>query len=663
MHLRPLRTRLLSGALSLVVAAAGLTFITAGAASAAALGLPAAGQTLLAVGQDSDTLSDYHTTAMAAGAPAPSVITLYTNITEGGSPAPLAGMFSPTNYGTGTMDFQRSMAEFPNAGLAVGLYLSDSSGGCGNQPLRAIIGRTDADITPALTAQYRSDIDRMITTFKGYDRNVYLRIGYEFDGPWNCYNSDFYKAAFIYIKGRIDTLGATKVATVWQTAAWPVNGSATYNYDVTNPNHLSTWYPGDQYVDYVGFSDFYNVGSVSTQWGCSSYDVNPVTAQDTVLSFARSHSKPAMIAEAAPQGYRTGAQTKSCTGSNTPLATTGQAIWDEWYAGYFDYIKANSDVIRIASYIDTNWDSQPLWQCTPGVAAGTPGCAQGNWGDSRVQANPVIEAAWITAVTSAPFASAAAVVATPVFTPVEGSYTVAQSVTIADATSGAEVHFTTDGSTPTVSSPTYTGAINVSSSVTIKAIGTLAGSTTSAVASATYAIGSTPVVATPTFSPAGGSFTTTQSVIIADANSGAAIHYTTDGTTPTTSSPTFSGPISVATTTTIKAIGTLAGSTTSPVASATFTISAATGDFTQSATQLSTGAALVSFTPTTAAAYVDIHWSVNGASQQNYRMTLASGTWTQTISGLSTGSVLTYFFTYEKNGPQYDSANFSYTQT
>jgi len=66
---------------------------------------------------------------------------------------------------------------------------------------------------------------------------------------------------------------------------------------------------------------------------------------------------------------------------------------------------------------------------------------------------------------------------------------------------------------------------------------------------------------------------------------------------------------------------------------------------------------------TTAALYVDVHYLVNGANQQNFRMANSNGTWTQTVSSLSTGNVLEYWFTYEKNGPQYDTPHFTYTQT
>ncbi len=65
---------------------------------------------------------------------------------------------------------------------------------------------------------------------------------------------------------------------------------------------------------------------------------------------------------------------------------------------------------------------------------------------------------------------ASAQTATPVISPAAGVYTSPQTVSITDATMGAVIHYTTDGSTPTVSSPTYSAPFVVSSTSTVRAI-------------------------------------------------------------------------------------------------------------------------------------------------------------------------------------------------
>jgi hypothetical protein len=154
-------------------------------------------------------------------------------------------------------------------------------------------------------------------------------------------------------------------------------------------------------------------------------------------------------------------------------------------------------------------------------------------------------------------------------------------VSISDSTSGATIYYTTNGSTPTTSSTVYSSPIPVSSgTVTIKALGAKSGDNNSSVASATYTIssGGGGTVATPTFSPGGGTYSSAQSVAISDSTSGATIYYTTNGSTPTTSSTVYSGPISVSSgTVTIEAIGAKSGDSNSSVASATYTISSGGG--------------------------------------------------------------------------------------
>jgi hypothetical protein len=158
--------------------------------------------------------------------------------------------------------------------------------------------------------------------------------------------------------------------------------------------------------------------------------------------------------------------------------------------------------------------------------------------------------------------------AKPTFSPAAGAVPFPQLVTISDATTGATVHYTTDGTTPTAGSTKYSAPISVSSAETIKAIAVAAGYTNSAVASAAYTQAQ---AAKPTFSPAAGAVTFPQSVTIADTTPGAVIHYTTNGTTPTASSTTYSKAISVTSAETIKAIAVATGYTNSAVASAAYT--------------------------------------------------------------------------------------------
>ncbi len=152
-----------------------------------------------------------------------------------------------------------------------------------------------------------------------------------------------------------------------------------------------------------------------------------------------------------------------------------------------------------------------------------------------------------------------------------------------------------------------------------------------------------PQVATPTFSPVGGTYLAAQSVALSDTTPGAAIYYTTNGSTPTAQSTFYTTPITVATTTTIKAIAVLSGWSNSVVASATYTIQLPAAPSSLTATTISVS-------------QIDLAWVDNATNETGFkieRKTGAGGTYAQiatagvnsttyTDTGLTAGA--TYFY-------------------
>ena len=148
-------------------------------------------------------------------------------------------------------------------------------------------------------------------------------------------------------------------------------------------------------------------------------------------------------------------------------------------------------------------------------------------------------------------------------TTTEGNIT---EITISFGTSDGSNAITTD--VETYEAGTWTGS---ASSVTFT-IGGTSGNRRIAGFSITYSAGGQQSVATPTFSPAAGTYYEAQNVTIACATDGATIHYTLDGTDPTTSSAVYSSPIAISQTTTVKAMAVKAGMSNSGIATATYTI-------------------------------------------------------------------------------------------
>jgi polygalacturonase len=225
--------------------------------------------------------------------------------------------------------------------------------------------------------------------------------------------------------------------------------------------------------------------------------------------------------------------------------------------------------------------------------------------------------------------TAASIVSPAVFTPSSGTYLSGQTVTLASSTSGATIRYTlTDNNATAPIAPTsstgtlYSGPITLTADTTLMAIASASGLTDSAVNTSIYTIASSDggQVAAPAFSPAGGTYTSAQTVSITSATSGASIRYTTDGSTPTeTAGTVYSGSVSISATTTLKAIAYASGFTDSSVASATYTIGSAPATLNfeaESITYAATGATASVQTDTNSSGGKWVELAATGATSQ-----------------------------------------------
>ncbi len=364
-------------------ATATTTATTTGSSAISGLFTPPAGKTMLIIGQDLASISDYVNSAQF---PTPAGVTSYISffdiLNQAGGYGALGmtptgqtpGSSIDLDWGGGPLNTNSTAVAWPNSTLQVGLNMSEYAN---SQGFLAQLGNGQKD----------AEIKQLAAFFKKISpKPVYLRIGYEFDGQWNAgyQNKTNYINAFRRIVTVLRNEGVNNVAYVWQSCASPVD-------DILEGNHedINGWYPGDAYVDWVGLSWFLLPTETPPVGGSPA---NQITLANEVVQFGRTHNKPVMIAESTPQGYNLTALNNSnvstvwdgTSGANT-VSKTATQIWSEWFTPFFDYIHANSDAIRAVSYINANWNTQGLW---------APPYSQGYWGDTRVQANATIKTNW-----------------------------------------------------------------------------------------------------------------------------------------------------------------------------------------------------------------------------------------------------------------------------
>ena len=158
--------------------------------------------------------------------------------------------------------------------------------------------------------------------------------------------------------------------------------------------------------------------------------------------------------------------------------------------------------------------------------------------------------------------------ATPKILPPPGPYYAEPTITITDATPGAKIYYTLNGTAPTAASTRYSAPFTLKGTATVNALAIAVGDQPSAVASAAFHL----VAGAPVLTPPGGTFKGTQEISITSPTPTAAIFYTTNGGTPTPSSTRYATPILVNSSETIRAVAIEGGFTSSQIVAQSYVI-------------------------------------------------------------------------------------------
>ena len=256
----------------------------------------------------------------------PGGFTMYTKLRPGDEEfgftyTGLSGLNSTDDWGDSpsNMSLQLADPDFANMALAIGFEMVNHE---------AAIAQGERDSLVFAFGNWLKSLG---------ERPVFLRIGYEFAGEWNHYNREDYIAAYRYMKDKYDSMGVNNVAYVWQSHGWD-----------EPMDHLESWYPGDDYVDWCGYS-FFSRGD-----------------EANMIEFARQKGKPVFIAEATPTISTATVKTNGKT-KETILSEQEQAeeAWEKWFTPFFNTVHDNADVVKAINYINCHWKSHPMWVNNP----------------------------------------------------------------------------------------------------------------------------------------------------------------------------------------------------------------------------------------------------------------------------------------------------------
>jgi hypothetical protein len=144
-----------------------------------------------------------------------------------------------------------------------------------------------------ISGKFDSDLQKFGQDIATFGKPVMLRFGHEFNGdwyPWNYINGAAVPAAtwvtaYKYVHDKIVDAGGTNAKWVW----CPNNGNGG-----NNPQDILSYYPGDDYVDWLGI-DGYNWGTSQSWSSWSSFSSVFGTAYQKLIT--KAPGKPMMLGE------------------------------------------------------------------------------------------------------------------------------------------------------------------------------------------------------------------------------------------------------------------------------------------------------------------------------------------------------------------------------
>jgi Concanavalin A-like lectin/glucanases superfamily/Chitobiase/beta-hexosaminidase C-terminal domain/Family of unknown function (DUF6298)/Putative collagen-binding domain of a collagenase len=269
--------------------------------------------------------------------------------------------------------------------------------------------------------------------------------------------------------------------------------------------------------------------------------------------------------------------------STGALRIGGNSVWGEYFIGWIDEVRIYNRSLSLAE-IQQDMITAIGSGGTPSSPPPTFNFSVSNSGNVAVTQGQSVSNT-VTASISSGSSQAVSFSNSGLPSGATASYA---SSTSCNPTCSRTLNINTTGSTPT---GTYT----------ITVTGTGGGVTKTTNFSLTVNPSTVTTVATPTINPNGGSFSGSVSVALQTATSAASIYYTTDGSTPTQSSALYTGPMTLTSSATVKAIAFKSGSNSSAVASAAFAIVAAPPQLT-------------------------LMWQDNSTNESNFRVERKTGT-------------------------------------